>query len=384
MKVGIVGAAIGGAGGVLSSLGLGISELGHSVTSIQPQDFTLRQQPFRNPKLTLAASIDNLILKNRSWPSLVSLMRDGVGASLSESLSELDLLIVRWANGAVRHKDWPVNLPVVWGLPDQNSFTGVCHYSGSCHEYKTGCQSCPALRAPFSFFSSSNLERKLSLYKSFRSIGFAAPSEWIAEQARKSLIGSFPISTIPNPIDSEFLLAPRQGKARDPLGKLKIGFVASNVLDPVKGFMEVSGVLEQAKSEGLVEVTTAGRISSSEQKRYPFFNHSGALSKLEMVDFYDQLDVVVVPSTQEAAGMVPLEAMARGVVPVVRATGGLKESITNDIGFLFNHPKELALILKSLSHSSLLERRVRGQLIAGQRSPKAVASRYLEFGRSLL
>jgi glycosyltransferase involved in cell wall biosynthesis len=228
-----------------------------------------------------------------------------------------------------------------------------------------------------------NLTSKLSLYQSFHSIGFVAPSHWIADKAKKSLIGSFPISTIPNPIASEFLEIPRSTIHRNPGGRLRVGFVAANVLDPVKGFSEVSGVLMEAQARGLIDITTAGRISSSGQKKYPSFNHTGVLSKAKMIEFYDQLDVVVVPSMQEAAGMVPLEAIARGVVPIVRATGGLEESISEECGYLFRNARELSLVLSSLTHSSLVEKRSKGPLITNRRSPKFIAAKYLEFGASL-
>jgi glycosyltransferase involved in cell wall biosynthesis len=384
VRVGLLGAAAGGAGGVLSSVGEGLSTLGHTVSSLRPQEFSLWQRPMRNPGLTMSAGIDNFLLRNPSWKSHISYRRDFAAGPVGDFFTKLDLAIVRWPNGVILDESWPAHLPIIWGLPDQNAFTGVCHYSGSCRNYETGCQACPALRAGLSTLSSSNLKRKLHLYRKFKTLGFVAPSEWMASRARESMISPFQVCIIPNPLQSDYFTVP-SSRGKDWLSKvrLKVGFAATNVLDPVKGFDSVSGVLSQLERNGRIEVRTAGLISSVGKKQYPNFSHLGKLSVREMTAFYDQIDVVVVPSIEEAAGMVPLEAMARGVVPIVRATGGLKESVSNDVGYKFGTAEDLTAILMTLTEASLLEKRIRGRALVNDRSPTSAAKKYLEFGALL-
>ncbi len=383
MKIGILGAASGGAGGVLSTIGYGVADLGHSVASLRPQNFSLWEKPARNPRLTLAAGIDNFFLKNPEWPSLVSLKRDEVSGSVGNFFSELDMIIVRWPNGIVSDSAWPSGVPVVWGLPDQNAFTGVCHYSGSCAEFERGCQSCPALRDRFSHLSSANLNRKVSLYQSLETVGFVAPSVWMASIARRSVISSFPICMIPNPLPEQFLRSPIQRSEFEREGPMEVGFAATNVLDPIKGFDSISEVLASAQADGLIKVTTAGRISELGRVKHPQFNHLGKLSREEMLRFYDQVDLLVVPSTQEAAGMVALEAMARGVVPIVKTAGGLRELVTSENGYLFNDARELYSILNAIEPLALVGKRSHGFALANSRSARSVAAKYLEFGTSL-
>jgi len=383
MKIGILGAASGGAGGVLSTLGFGVADLGHSVASLRPQNFSLWERPAQNPQLTIAAGIDNFLLKSPRWPSLVSLKRDDVSGSVGDFFSELDMVIVRWPNGVISDKSWPSGVPVVWGLPDQNAFTGVCHYSGSCREFERGCQTCPALRERFSHLSSANLNRKVSLYRHLETVGFVAPSEWIASMARKSILGSYPIRMIPNPLPELFLSNPIQRNGIGSPGPIRVGFAASNVLDPIKGFESISDVLASAQAEGLIKVTTAGRISVSGKRKYPQFTHLGKLSQQEMLRFYDEIDLLVVPSTEEAAGMVALEAMARGVVPVVKTTGGLQELVDNQNGYLFSDSRDLNSILNAIDPLALVGKRFSGLAMATSRSPRSVAAKYLDFGTSL-
>ena len=383
MKIGILGAASGGAGGVLSTLGFGVAELGHSVASLRPQNFSLWERPAQNPQLTIAAGIDNFLLKSPRWPSLISLKRDKVSGPVGNFFSELDMVIVRWPNGVISDMSWPSGVPVVWGLPDQNAFTGVCHYSGSCREFERGCQACPATRQRFSHLSSANLNRKVSLYRSFETVGFVAPSEWIASMARKSILGSYPIRMIPNPLPEYFLSNPIQRYGIGSTGPIEVGFAASNVLDPIKGFESISGVLASAQAEGLINVTTAGRISRNGIEKYPQFTHLGKLSQQEMLRFYDQTDLLVVPSTQEAAGMVALEAMARGVVPIVKISGGLQELVNSQNGYLFSDARDLNSIISAIDPLELVGKRSYGQALVISRSARSVATKYLDFGASL-
>lgn len=63
-------------------------------------------------------------------------------------------------------------------------------------------------------------------------------------------------------------------------------------------------------------------------------------------------DAVLVPSKYEPAGLVPMEAMRYGAVPIVRRTGGLADSVEDyspdedkGTGFLFNNYDQYALLI---------------------------------------
>lgn len=60
-----------------------------------------------------------------------------------------------------------------------------------------------------------------------------------------------------------------------------------------------------------------------------------------MTTFYQAIDVLVLPSLNEAFGLVVLEAMSYGVVPVVSNIAGVAEVITHgQDGFIFNRKKQ--------------------------------------------
>ena len=56
----------------------------------------------------------------------------------------------------------------------------------------------------------------------------------------------------------------------------------------------------------------------------------------DMTDFYKNIDVLVLPSMNEAFGLVVLEAMSAGAPCVVSSTAGAAEIITDKNGFVFN------------------------------------------------
>jgi glycosyltransferase involved in cell wall biosynthesis len=61
----------------------------------------------------------------------------------------------------------------------------------------------------------------------------------------------------------------------------------------------------------------------------------------DMTPFYTNLDFLVVPSLNEAFGLVILEALSKGVIPIVSSTAGAAELIEDGVnGFQFNRLKQ--------------------------------------------
>jgi glycosyltransferase involved in cell wall biosynthesis len=103
---------------------------------------------------------------------------------------------------------------------------------------------------------------------------------------------------------------------------------------------------------------------------------------------YDEADVFVYPSvaeTGESFGIAPLEAMARGVVPVVSDLAVFRDYIEQGLnGMVFNHrgPNADRLLANALGellrHKALRQQMgVHGRVTAERFSPAAVASSYL-------
>lgn len=60
----------------------------------------------------------------------------------------------------------------------------------------------------------------------------------------------------------------------------------------------------------------------------------GLKPQSELPQWYDRMDILLMPSRSEGFGLTAIEGMARGCVPVVANVGGLPEVVTPDCGFL--------------------------------------------------
>lgn len=61
---------------------------------------------------------------------------------------------------------------------------------------------------------------------------------------------------------------------------------------------------------------------------------AGRQSQSALQDYYDRIDILLMPSRSEGFGLTAIEGMARGCVPVVADVGGLPEVVTPDCGLL--------------------------------------------------
>ena len=104
----------------------------------------------------------------------------------------------------------------------------------------------------------------------------------------------------------------------------------------------------------------------------------GRKEQCELQDWYDRIDILLMPSRSEGFGLTAIEGMARGCVPVVADTGGLPEVVTADCGLL-HRPEDVDGMARQIhclaSDPLLLDRLSRGSL---QRSADFAPERYQE------
>src|SRR5690606_28732796 len=103
-------------------------------------------------------------------------------------------------------------------------------------------------------------------------------------------------------------------------------------------------VLYQMKDENLILVL-AGSMQSefllNHENYHNFKNqivHLGNLSNEEMVDFYSKMDLIVLPSLNEAFGLVLIEALASGCNTLVSSQFGALDYIKEDVSSITFNP----------------------------------------------
>lgn len=297
----------------------------------------------------------------------------------------------------------PEHVPLVWTLHDQNAFTGGCHYSGGCEQYRNGCGQCPQVTNPHSrdVSADSFLTKKRAL--AGHNIHVVAPSKWMIDLAEQSPI--WPKTTSFHHIRLGFNLKKfypvDREHARKQLGirsdAFLIGFGAEDVRSRRKGVGSLLEALNHLSTEKDVEgiVFGSGEIATTGQmKKIHQLGYVDSVDRQRLI--YSAADVVIVPSTEDNQPQVGLEAMACGTPVIGFDTCGIPEMVQhNKTGLLAapGNPEDLAHQISWIINNPL-QRRQMGiearKMMEQNHDADIQASRYLQlyenatqFGRSL-
>lgn len=303
--------------------------------------------------------------KNRS-PGLDTFSDDRSIYDISKHplVKEATVIHLHWIACMVDYREFfsaTMDKPIIWTLHDMNPFTGGCHVAGECTKYETGCGACPQL-------GSSNLrdlsrrifKRKEKTYER-RNIHFVAPSDWLAGCAKKSsLLKSFKIDIIPHGIQNSVFTKRDRKFSRDllnlPQDKTLILFGAVYKTEN-KGFGYLMQALRQLKNNTKtrnIALVTFGPIqdidNSLEEMGYDIYQLGYVDNENFLSHIYSAVDIFVIPSIQEAFGLVCLESMACGTPVVGFAVGGIPKMIyPYKTGFLVE-PKNTEGLYRSIEY----------------------------------
>lgn len=228
-----------------------------------------------------------------------------------------------------------IKAPIVWSLHDMWPFTGGCHYDEYCGAYKQACGNCKILQSGKNRdLSRSVYQRKQKTFQQKRDVTVVGLSRWLAkEAAASSLFKQYQVVNLPNPIDTDVFSPFDQGAARSLLNlpkdkKLILFGAMSATSDPRKGYRELSEALNQLSAEN-AELVVFGASRPEKESEFPQRAHYlGRLhDDVTLRVLYSAVDVMVVPSIQEAFGQTASEAMACGTPVVAFGTTGLLDIV---------------------------------------------------------
>ena len=353
-----------------------------SVLSVVSSD--LRVAPLSAPLHTIAAGMDEYLVKSPGFRAPISLLRDAAPGLESKIPSGADIIHLHGLNGAVTIDALSriaQGRKIVWTLHDMNPFTGACHYSLGCAGFVSDCASCPAVTAPFGGSVKRNLVKKIETMGKIPGLSVVAPSSWLADLARKSAtFREHHISVVPNPVNPTYLQEEDEHVV-DGRGK---GFraiaIAKNLSDPVKAIdIAVTAFHEVTHGIRDAQLSLVGRGGETFAGRN--INLTGQLNARELADELSHCDVLIVPSKAENAPLVIAEAAARGCVPLVADVGGMREMILAlGHGKTFSNPEELVSLLRrqigDKAQGKTNDRRKVAQSARRAFSPEAIVARY--------
>lgn len=250
--------------------------------------------------------------------------------------SEADVIHLHWINGEmISIADIAqIRKPVVWTLHDMWAFCGAEHVTEDFRwreGYTTGNR--PAYESGFDL-NRWVWRRKRKAWR--RPMQIVTPSLWLAECAQQSvLMRDWPVSVIPNAIDTEIWRPIEKSVARGLMGLpadghiLLFGTFGANSA-PHKGFDLLRSALAHlhGQVEGL-QLVVFGQLAPRDPVDLGFpVHYAGHLhDDLSLRVLYSAADAIVVPSRQESFGQTASEALACGTPVVAFGATGLLDVV---------------------------------------------------------
>ncbi|MEH2421030.1 MAG: glycosyltransferase [Nostoc sp.] len=235
--------------------------------------------------------------------------------------------------------------PGVCTLHDMWSFTGHCAYSYDCSKWQTGCGKCPYPNAlPAIERDATSLEWKLKNWAYQHSnLTIVAPSRWVAECAKQSMLNCFPIHYIPYGIDTVAYQPLDQQQCQSELGipqhKKVLIFGAQDLTNRRKGsdllLKALSRIPKSLKAE-IVLLTFGDQAKAISNLAEIEVLHLGYISsdRLKAVA-YSAADLFLFPTRADVCGLVGLEAAACCTPTVAFNVGGVPDYVRPGItGYL--------------------------------------------------
>lgn len=346
----------------------------------------------------------NPTLHSIAWPGT------GLGRELQQRHrdGQADLIHLHWLGDATLSIEeiGRLKLPLVWTLHDQWAFCGAEHYTtppgpgeaASCDErYALGYT--PASRAGHESGPDINRRTWQRKRRAWRQpIQIICPSKWLADCARPSaLMGSWPVSVIPYPIDLATWAPLEQQQARallqlPPDRPLVLFGAMCGTADSRKGadlLLEAMQILRTQLSGTPLEqlelaVFGQSRPAQSPDLGFPIHYTGHLHDDLSLRLLYAAADVFVIPSRQDNLPNTGLEAHACGTPVVAFRTGGLvdivDDRITGALAEPFD-PASLAALIRWVLEDS--QRRHELGVAARERAerlwnPQRIAGKYAE------
>ncbi len=226
-------------------------------------------------------------------------------------------------------------IPVVWTLHDCWPFTGHCSHfvSVGCEKWKTCCNHCPLTKDyPTSWFrdrSERNFEIKKNLFNENKNIHFVTVSKWLEGITRESFFQNKDIRTIYNGVDID-VFRPLQPSNSHPYFTI-IG-VAANWGDHkgLSDYVALSKLLKE--DERIMLVGVSDKVAQGLPGNIIPIKRTNNIE--ELVQLYNDADIVTSLSKAETFGMTVVEGYACGRPAIVYNNTAQPELITGTTGYI--------------------------------------------------
>ena len=245
--------------------------------------------------------------------------------------------------------------PAVYTLHDMWPFTGHCVHSFDCDRWKSGCGKCPYPEMPNAIRRDATWwEWRLKNWSYRRSnLTFVAPSRWLYELARQSMLNHFPIHHIPHGVDTEVYRPLDREMSRAalgiPAGKKVLLYLARRMNPSHKAsYIKGADVLAQAlrdlpaslRKDTVLLLVGEGANAFAGEVDMPTISLGFVSSDRLKAVVYSAADLFLFPSRAENFPLVLLESMACGTPSVAFRVGGVPELVRPGVTGLLAEPQD--------------------------------------------
>jgi glycosyltransferase involved in cell wall biosynthesis len=226
--------------------------------------------------------------------------------------------------------------PTVWTLHDPWALGGHCVHHYDCQKWQTHCGDCPYLSSEFPLTKDNSA---LNFYLKKQAIldsklDIIVASQWMLDQVKTSpLFKHCHVHLIPFGINLN-LFKPMDKR----LAKIKIGLDPDSVVlmfradySEFKGMDYIEDCLRKLKiNHKRIVLVSVGFDALREprlRKKYKYLIKPWIKDDVALAEIYNAADILLMPSKIESFGMMAIEAMACGTVPITIEGTVLKETI---------------------------------------------------------
>jgi len=254
--------------------------------------------------------------------------------------SDVDIANLHWVQDEMLSIEdiGQIKKPLVWTLHDMYAFCGAEHYTTD-YRWRDGYlrDNRPTHESGFDL-NRWVWKRKFKRWK--RPVHIITPSKWLEYQTRKSaLMRNWPVTTIPNPIDTDQWKPVDKNLARDALNLpsgvplLLFGAMGGST-DPRKGFHYLLKALEylqkDPRAKGLRLVVLGQREPRFRLNLGFPIHYTGHLrDDFSLRAVYSAVDVMSIPSLQDNLPNTGVEALACATPVVAFHTCGLPDIVSH-------------------------------------------------------
>ena len=226
------------------------------------------------------------------------------------------------------------HIKTVMTLHCEFAYTGKCGHSFECEQWKSGCKNCTHLKEYIGtmFFDHTSYmwNQKKLLFEDYNELIIAAPSEWLANRGKESILRTHPVRVIHNGIDTSIFYPRNVTSIRKRYGisnedKVFLA-LAPHLMSDAKGGKYIIELAEKFKNEKAVFILIGvDNVNNTERHNNLIINGS-ITDKDELALHYSLADAFIICSKRENFPTTCLEAQACGTPIYGFATGGTVET----------------------------------------------------------